>query len=166
MQKYFWETIQHWQYKVMAGIFAAVFTQEFWTLLFVFAMLELMDIFSRLLSQSFKCWRALYPQTPCSILRAIGFMWQARKWRFINSFGMRGGVDKLLMYVLLLLTGAMADVAFSIAKTPLQKPLTSVICVVLASTEALSILENFAECGQNNVVGKIRDMFKKKTPLQ
>lgn len=160
MYKYLTETFNYWQHKILAGLVVAIFTEDFAKLLIVFALLELLDIFSKLLNLSMKCFRDIYPNTPCTITRGIGFMWQARKWRYINSFGMRTGVDKMLTYLLLLLTGAIVDVAFSIAHTPISHPLSSVVCVVLASTEALSILENLTECSP--IIGNIRDKFKLK----
>ena len=160
MHKYFIETLQYWQYKVFAGIVAAIFTEDFFKLIAVFAMLEILDVFSKMLNLSKKCYNDIYPTMQCGVMRAIGFLWQARKWQYINSTGMRTGVDKILMYLLLLLTGAIVDIAFSIAHTPIQRPLSSVICVVLASTEGLSILENLG-CFNNNI-GRIKELFKKK----
>lgn len=160
MLKYLTETLHYWQYKIIAGIVTAIFTEDFAKLILVFALLEMLDVFSRLLNLSMQCFRDIYPQTPCTITRGIGFMWQARKWRYINSYGMRTGVDKMLLYLLLLLTGAVVDVVFAIAHTPIQRPLSSVICVVLASTEALSILENLAGCSP--LIGSIKEKFSKK----
>lgn len=160
MLKYLTETLHYWQYKIIAGIVTAIFTEDFAKLILVFALLEMLDVFSRLLNLSMQCFRDIYPQTPCTITRGIGFMWQARKWRYINSYGMRTGVDKMLLYLLLLLTGAVVDVVFAIAHAPIQRPLSSVICVVLASTEALSILENLAGCSP--LIGSIKEKFLKK----
>lgn len=161
MQKYLAETLQYWQIKIVAGIATAVFTESFFQLLVIFALLELLDTATRWLALSMQCYKAIYPQSKCTITTGIGFIWQARKWRYINSLGMRTGVDKVLMYLLLLLTGAVTDYAFSLVHTP--RLLSSVIVVFLASTEALSILENLSQC--NGTIQKIKERFQEKCNL-
>jgi hypothetical protein len=65
----------------------------------------------------------------------------------------------MLLYLFLLLTGALVDAALQIGHTP--RVVTTIIVVVLGSTEALSILENLSEC-DIGVVSKIRDKVKAK----
>lgn len=156
MQKCFAEVCNYLQYKIIVGLTAAVFTDDFFKLLVVFVTLEIIDIFTRWLALSMQCFKAMYPQTRCGLFRALTFMWQARKWRYIRSVGLRDGfMDKMLMYLLLLLCGTLVDVAFQLGHAP--RLLTTIIVVVLASTEGLSILENLSEC--NGLVGKIKVKF-------
>lgn len=159
MYKYFMEVFHYWQYKIIAGLITAVFNDEFYKLLLLFVGLELMDIFTRWLALSMDLHKKMFPQTPCGLWRALKFMWQARKWRWIKSDGLKNGFcDKMLLYLLLLLLGSFVDTAFSIGHAP--RLLTTVIVVVLASTEALSILENLSEC--NGIVKNIKEKFSKK----
>ena len=65
----------------------------------------------------------------------------------------------MLLYLILLLTSSLVDAALSIGKAP--KMLTTIVVVVLASTEALSIMENLSECGVA-VIATIKDKFKEK----
>lgn len=162
MLKYAHELFNYWQYKIIAGLFASVFTDNFFKLLLLFIALECFDIFSRWLALSYHCFRAIYPQTPCGLWRALKFMWQARKWRFIRSTGLRDGFcDKMLLYLLLLLVGAFVDTAYSFVNTP--RVCSSVIVTILASTEALSILENLSEC--NDIIKKIKLQVKEKCKM-
>lgn len=159
MTKYLLETWHYIQYKLIAGIIAAVFTDDFFKLLLLFVFLEILDIFSRWLSLSYQCHKAIFPQTKCGLYRALTFLWQARKWRYIKSTGLREGFcDKMLMYTILLLVGAITDSVFTIGHAP--RLLSTIIVVVLGSTEALSILENLAEC--NDLAKAIKDKFKQK----
>ena len=156
MHKYLSEICNYLQFKILAGVGAAIFSEDFFKLLLIFIGLEILDIFTRWLALSQQCYKALYPQTPCNMYRALLWMWQAHKWRFIKSDGLRDGFcHKMLMYLLLLLVGAFVDAAFQIAHTP--RLLTTIIVVVLASTEGLSILENLSEC--NGLIGRIKEKF-------
>ena len=159
MTKYLLETWHYIQYKLIAGIIAAVFTEDFFKLLLLFIFLECLDIFTRWLSLSYQCYKSIYPQTKCGMFKALCFMWQARRWRFINSCGLRDGFcDKMLMYLILLLVGAIVDSAFTIGHAP--RLLSTIIVVVLGSTEALSVLENLSIF--NGLVLAIKDKFKQK----
>lgn len=160
LHKYFNEALNYWQYKVIGGLVAVIFTDDFFKLLLIFVCLEMLDIFTRWIALSRRCFKDLYPQTPCGLWRAVCFMWQSRKWRYIRSTALRDGfADKMLVYLLLLLTGAFVDGAFAIGHSP--KVLTTIIVVVLASTEALSILENLSEC-QVTVISQIKAKFEDK----
>lgn len=162
MLRYAHELFNYWQYKIIAGLIASVFTDNFFKLFLLFIALECFDIFSRWLALSYHCFRAIYPQTPCGLWRALKFMWQARKWRFIRSTGLRDGFcDKMLLYLLLLLVGAFVDTAYSFVNTP--RVCSSVIVTILASTEALSILENLSEC--NDIIKKIKLQVKEKCKM-
>lgn len=156
MTKYLLETLQYWQYKIIAGVFAVVFTDSFGKLIFVFACLEVLDIATRWLAQSKACYRAIYPDMPATITTYIGWLWQARKWRYIKSDGLRSGADKILTYLLLLLTAALADTALQIGGVKVFT-LTTIVVMFLATTEALSIIENISEITDYDVVRKIKD---------
>lgn len=160
MHKYMVELGHYIQYKIIFGLVASIFTDDFFKLLFIFMLLEFLDIFTRWLAQSKKCYRAIYPQSPCNLWTCFCFLWQARKWRFIRSTGLRDGFcDKMLLYLILLLTSSLVDTALQIGHTP--KVLTTIVTVVLSSTEALSIMENLSESGVT-LVGQIKDKFKEK----
>lgn len=159
MHKYMVEVGNYLQYKIIFGLVASIFTDDFFKLLFIFMLLEFLDIFTRWLAQSKKCYRAIYPDSPCNLLTCVGFLWQARKWRYIRSTGMRNGCDKMLLYLILLLTSSLVDAALKIGNAP--RVLTTIVVVVLASTEALSIMENLSECGVG-IVATIRTKFEEK----
>lgn len=162
IHKYLLEAGNYLQYKIIAGLIAVVFSDDFFKLLLLFIALELLDIFTRWLALSMQCYKAIYPQSPCGLWKATKWLWQAHRWRFIKSDGLRDGFcDKMLVYLLLLLTGAFVDAAFQIGHTP--RVLTTIIVVVLGSTEALSILENLSECGVSTI-NTIKSMFKSKIP--
>ena len=158
MDKYLEGVFEFWQYKIFAGVITSVFTPSFFQLLLIFAILEVLDILTRWTALSYQCHKAIYPQSPCGIGTAILFWNQARKWRYIRSTGLREGVDKILLYLLVLLTGAIVDAAFSIGHAP--QILSSITVVVLASTEGMSILENLSEC--NATVLTIKKQFLKR----
>lgn len=160
MYRYVVELKNYIHYKIVLGLVASVFTDDFFKLLCIFVLLEFLDIFTRWLAQSKKCYRAIYPKSPCNLWTCFCFLWQARKWRFIRSTGLRDGFcDKMLLYLILLLTSSLVDTALQIGHTP--KVLTTIVTVVLSSTEALSIMENLSESGVT-LVGQIKDKFKEK----
>lgn len=161
MHKYVVELTDYWQYKVAAGLFTLIFSDDFFQLILCFCLIECLDIFTRMLAQSKACWVALYPQTKVGVWRYFTFMWQARKWRFIKSDGLRQGADKILTYLLLLLTSALVDTAFSIGHVKVFT-LTTLVVGFLGMTESLSILENISEISSINVITKIKDKVKDK----
>lgn len=158
MHKYITEIFNYLEYKLVTGLLAVIFTDDVFKLILIFCVLEVVDILTRWIAQSYKCYKDIYPQNPCGITTAIRFAWQARKWRYIRSTGLREGCDKMLIYLLLLLVGALVDAAYTVVSFP--RVLSTVIITVLASTEALSILENVSEC--NDVVKTIKARFKEK----
>ena len=159
MQKHFLELINYWQYKIIASLMALVFTDSFFKLITVFVLLEALDILTRWLAQSKACFKALYPQTQAGVWRYIRFMWQARKWRYIRSDGLRGGVDKILTYLLLLLTASLVDTALTIGHAT-AFTLTTCVVAFLATTEGMSIIENISEVSDYGVISKIKEKLK------
>lgn len=159
MLKYINNLFEYWQYKIIAGLIASIFSDNFFKLLTILILLNVLDIFSRFLSNSYSCYKSIYPNSPCGLWKAFTFMWQARKWRYIRSTGLRDGFcDKMMLYLILLLVGAFVDTAYALGNTP--RIMSSIIVMVLASTEALSILENLSEC--NEIIKQIKDKFKHK----
>lgn len=159
MLKYVHSLFEYWQYKIIAGLIASIFSDKFFKLLTILILLNVLDIFSRFLSNSYNCYKSIYPNSPCGLWKAFTFVWQARKWRFIRSTGLRDGFcDKMMLYLILLLVGAFVDTAYALGNTP--RIMSSIIVMVLASTEALSILENLGEC--NEIIKQIKDKFKHK----
>jgi hypothetical protein len=164
MGKYLNGILEYMEYKLPLAVWAAVWADNYAILFILFIALEVLDIFTRWLALSYQCYKALYPETPCSMWRAFCFMWQARKWRYIKSTGLRDGFcDKTLLYLLLLALAGIVDGVLGIAHAP--RVLTSVIATVLATTEALSILENMADCNVA-IVKTIREEVKKKWNTQ
>lgn len=159
MLKYVHNLFEYWQYKIIAGLIASIFSDNFFKLLTILILLNVLDIFSRFLSNSYNCYKSIYPNSTCGLWKAFTFMWQARKWRYIRSTGLRDGFcDKMMLYLILLLVGAFVDTAYALGNTP--RIMSSIIVMVLASTEALSILENLSEC--NEIIKQIKDKFKHK----
>ena len=160
MQKHLMQVSEYIETKIVAGIIAAVYSDDLLILLSIFIGLECMDIFTRWLALSMDCFKSIYPQTPCGLWQAFRFLWQTRKWKWIKSTELRNGFcDKMLIYLLLLLLAALVDGALSIAHTP--RILISITVTVLATTEALSILENLSDC-KVTVITTIKDKFLKK----
>ena len=158
MIKHLQACFDYLQYKIIAGLMAIIFNEDFFKLLLPFIALELIDIYTAWLAQSCDLWKKTYPQTPGSIWKYTARLWHAHKWRWINSARLRHGfTDKMLVYLLLLLTGAFVDAAFFIGHAP--RLLSSIIVVVLSSTEALSIMENLSMCDVT-VVSDIRQRFQ------
>lgn len=161
MQKYIMELLNYWQYKVLAGLWASIYSDDLPVLFLLFIGLECLDIFTRWLALSRQCHKALYPQSPCNLYQSLMFLWQARKWRYIRSTGLRDGFcDKMLTYLLLLFLSATVDGALTIVHIP-GRVLLTIVVTVLATTEGLSILENLSECGVP-VIKQIKDKFVKK----
>ena len=133
----------------------AVFTESFFKVMFLFMLIEFLDIFTRWICQSKKCWLALYPATPAGLWRYVTWMWQARKWRFIRSEAMRNGADKILLYLIIMLVATMVDTA--IATTSGTKFCTVTCVTICGCTELLSILENLSEITSANVISKIKE---------
>ena len=155
MSKHVEELAQYWQYKILAGVWSALYSDDVVILFLLLVGLQLIDIFTRWLAQSYHCFKAIYPQTPCNLYRAWTFMWQARRWRYIRSTGLRDGFcDKMITYLLLLLLAITADAALEIGKLP--RVLISTVSGVLVLTETLSVLENLSECGVQ-AIGQIKD---------
>ena len=160
MYKHLLQIGDYWQGKILAGMVAVVFSEDLLVLLAIFVSLELLDIFTRWLALSRDCFLHIYPTTRCSLWRAFRFLWQARKWRWIKSDGLRDGFcDKMLIYLILLLLSGLVDGALYIAKSP--RVMLTITTTVLAATEALSILENLSECDVA-VIGTIKEKVKNK----
>ena len=151
---------EYWQYKVVAGLWAAFWSDELPILFLLFVGLELMDIFTRWLALTADWYKKTYPQSRGNLYIYLTWMWQARKWKWIKSDGLREGFcNKCMVYLVLLLLAGTVDAALSISHVP--RVMLSIVTTVLASTEALSICENLSECNVT-VIKQIRDKFKDK----
>ena len=160
MHRHFVEVFNHWQGKILAGLWATIYSDDLPMLLLIFISLEVLDIFTKWLCLSRKLFLSMYPQTECNLWQSFLFINQARKWHVIKSDEMRKGFcDKMMIYLLLLLLAALVDGALSIAGTP--RMLLTITVTVLATTEALSILENLSDSGVE-VIAVIKDKFVKK----
>ena len=159
--KYIHNLLDYWQYKIVAGLIASIFSDSFFKLISVFVLLEILDILTRWICQSKACWDALYPNSKAGIWKYIKFMWQARKWRFIQSDKLRSGSDKLLIYLLLIFTSSLVDTALTVGNAKVFT-FTSLIVGFLATTEGLSIIENISEIAEYGVIDKILNKIKSK----
>ena len=160
MHKYISEILNYIEYKIILGVITAIFTDSFFKVMFLFLLIEICDIFTRWLSQSKKCWMALYPTSKAGIWQYIKFLWQARKWRFIRSEAMRNGADKILLYLIIFLVATMVDAAI-VASNGVK--CCTVACVTICGcTEFLSILENLSEITNANIIGIIKEKIKDK----
>ena len=162
MHKYIIDVFNYWEYKIVAGVLATIFTDDFFKLMCLFCCLEILDVLTRMISQSKACWLALYPNSRASIAKYISFMWQARKWRFIKSEGLRSGSDKLLTYLLLILAATIVDSALKIGGADKAFLTTGVIVAFLAVTELLSIIENISEFSENGIIKIIMEKIRNK----
>lgn len=164
MMKHFEAIGNYLGYKILAGLFASVYSDELVILLLLFILLELLDIFSAWCYASKKCWDSIYPQSKSSFWKLIKFVPTARRWRFIKSVKMRDGfADKMLVYLILLLLSALVDGALMVAHTPFKGVFISTVTTVLCLTESISILENLNDAGVplvNNIKEKILKKFE------
>lgn len=160
MWKYVKGIEDYFIYKVLAGIWASFWSDELPQLFLIFVFLEIMDIFTRWLALTADWYKKVYPQSEGNLYIYLKWMWQARKWRWIKSTGLRDGFcDKMLVYLILLLVAALVDGALIIGHVP--PVMRMVTTMVLATTEALSICENLGEAGVS-VVKEIEKKIKEK----
>lgn len=162
MTKYLHEVASYWEYKIFGAVFASVFTDDFLKLMVIFCLLEVLDTISRMIAESKHAYDSIYSGFPHTIGTYIAFMWQARKWRFIQSDKLRSGADKLLTYLSLILSATIVDSALKIAGADRMLLCTGVVVGFLSITEMLSIIENVSEFSNNNVVKMIKDKISKK----
>lgn len=116
-------------------------------LLAILFVVEVLDILSRWWAESYRCFKALYPQTPCDLWRCIRFMRQAHRWRFFRSDVMRSkAISKLFTFGIILLFSSLCDIAMRLAGGSAFAQLLPLCTVILCLSESLSILENLNEC--------------------
>lgn len=158
--KHFSEVLDFWQYKIIAGTLAMIFTEHFFKLLVLLLMLTVVDTFTRLCANSASLWRHMYPQTPGSMWIYIKRIYHTWHWRWVSSSGLRSGfADKYIVYLLLIFSASIADSALAIGHSPVS--VNSVVVTFLSVTEFISICENINECGVG-MVSKIIEKVKKK----
>lgn len=162
MMKYIHELVNYWEYKILGAVVCSIFSESFFKLIVLFCFLEFLDIFSRMLAESKRCYCDIYKGFPHTIFTYLKFMWQARKWRYIQSDKLRSGADKLLTYLLLILSATIVDSALKIAGADKVMFCTATITSFCALTEMLSILENASEISNINVVKQIKEKISKK----
>ena len=154
---------EHLPAKLLAGAGVATITDAMGVhlqLIFIFLLLEILDVFTRWIALSAKLWHDMYPQTPGSVWQYVRFIRQAHCWRYIKSEAMRNQfISKIGTYCIILLFTALCDVAMILAKGPAF--LLPIITAVLSCTELLSCLENLNECGVS-VAGELVAIVKKR----
>ena len=162
MTKYLHEVVNFWEYKIFGAVFASVFTEDFFKLMVIFCFLEILDTVTRMIAESKHCYDAIYQGFPHTIWTYLKYMLTARKWRFIQTDKLRSGADKLLTYLLLILSATVVDSALKIAGADRVLLCTGIVVGFLSITEMLSIVENVSEFSNNNVVKLIKDKISKK----
>ncbi len=134
------------------------------TIFFLFICLEVIDILTRCMAMSAKLWKNMYGEEIVkrkgNLLNYIKWIWQAHKWRYIDSSAMRDGFwSKTIVYFLLILVGFLGDTILQIKHMP--QFVLVIFCGILVCTETLSILENLDECGVSSV-GDIKSLIQKR----
>lgn len=162
MAKYLQEIINYWEYKILGAVIASIFTDSFFKLMLLFCFLEFLDIFTRMICESKRCYLDLYQGFPHSIFTYIKFIPKAHSFRYIQSDKLRSGADKLLTYLLLILSATVVDSALRIAGADKIMLCTTVIVSFCSITEMLSILENTSEFSNLNIIKTIKEKIGKK----
>lgn len=162
MTKYFHELISFWEYKIFGAVVCSIFTENFFKLMLLFCFLEFLDIFSRMLAESKRCYCSMYQGFPHTIFTYIKFIPKAHSFRYIQSNKLRSGADKILTYLLLILSATVVDSALKIAGADKVMLCTTVIVTFCSITEMLSILENTSEFSENSIVKAIKEKIGKK----
>lgn len=163
LYKHLCEVADFWEYKVLAGILAMIFTEHFFKLLVLFLILSLLDCYTRWCANSASLWKHMYPNTTGSLWIYTRRIYHTWCWRWISSAGLRQGfADKYMVYLLLIFAATVADSALTITHSPLS--INSIVVTFLSVTEFISICENLSECGIT-FVSRIRDLVKEKVKV-
>lgn len=162
IMKHLHEVLQFWEYKVVAGLFAMVFSEAFFKLLLLFLLLTLLDCYTRWVAISASLWKHTYPNSKGNLWIYTKRIYHTWKMRWISSAGLRDGfTDKYTAYMLLLLATSLVDAALVISKAPIS--ISSIVVTCLAITEFISILENLSEAGiAVHIIAKIKDKVNEK----
>ena len=134
------------------------------TIFSMFIILIVMDILTRCMAMSALLWKNMYGDDVVkkrgNLMNYIRWIWQAHKWRYIDSSALRDGFwSKVITYFILLVVATCGDQILRVSHIP---PFVLIIfCGVLVCTEILSILENLGECGVSSV-RDIRSLIQKR----
>ena len=134
------------------------------TIFAMFIILIVMDILTRCMAMSALLWRNMYGEGIVkkrgNLMNYIRWIWQAHKWRYIDSSALRDGFwSKVITYFILLVVATCGDQILRVSHIP---PFVLIIfCGILVCTEVLSILENLGECGVSSV-RDIRSLIQKR----
>lgn len=120
------------------------------TLCALFVLLELVDIFTRMIACSALLYRKTYDakivERRGTLLTYIRGIPTAHHWRVIDSFQLRDGFfSKTIAYFLILFVGFLGDELLQIKHIP--QFFLLIFVALLSCTEVLSILENLDEAG-------------------
>lgn len=124
------------------------------TIFAMFVCLIVVDIITRCMAMSALLWKNMYGDDVVkkrgNLMNYIRWIWQAHKWRYIDSSALRDGFwSKVITYFILLVVATCGDQILRVSHIP---PFVLIIfCGVLVCTEILSILENLGECGVSSV---------------
>ena len=150
----------HFGEKVILGGLAALLTDDLALLFFLFVVVELLDIFTRVIAESSKLYQERKKKEG-TVWDYIKYIPTAHRARRIKSERMRSGFcGKMVTYCIVLLLAASVDAALAIAHAP--KMIMTASVTVLGLTEALSVLENLTEAGVG-VVADIKDKILKQS---
>ena len=149
--------------KVVASAVGAT-VLDLGTIFALFIGLEIVDIFTRCMAMSALLWKDMYGEEIVrkrgNLLNYIKWLYQAHRWRYIDSTALRDGFwSKTIVYFLLIFVGYLGDTILAVKHMP--QFVLVVFCGILVCTEVLSILENLGECNVSSVKD-LKDIIKKK----
>lgn len=131
-------------------------------LLFIFCILEVLDVFSRWIALSSRLWKDMYPQSPANVWVYIKFIPATHRWRYIQSGKMRTQfISKISTFCIILLFASLCDVAMRLAGGSAFAQLLPLVTAIISFTELLSCLENLAEANVD-VAKEIMQLVKKR----
>ncbi len=159
--KYIYSAGEYFRYKVIAGLFAAIWNDSLPIILLAFFLMECLDIFSAWICIAYQFHKKMYPQTEIGVYKAMLFIPTARRWKQIQSAKLRiGFCDKTIVYTLLIILSFIADGILVLSHShAIVLPVTA---TVLTITETLSILENLSLCNVT-AIADIKKKLGKKT---
>ena len=137
---------------VASAVGATVF--DLGTIFALFIALEVIDIFTRLIAEGARLYKNMYDakivEKRGRLLVYIKYIWQAHKFRYVDSTALRDGFwSKTIVYFILIFVGFLGDTILRINHVP--QFVLLIFCGILVCTEVLSILENLGECDVSSV---------------
>lgn len=144
-----------WPAKVAATVVNIVLGEVFQLhlhIFLVFALLEILDCFTKWLALSCKRIKDKKPTAEPTLLDCVRGIPAAHRAHYIKSEAMRKQfANKMLTYLLLIVCASVSDFAIRLIGKP--DILLSVVVAYISATEFLSVLENLNDAGVSIVAG-------------